>query len=181
MKRALVLTDYIHDFVDDDGALTVGKPAQDIRKNIVRAISRLGEDDLLILANDSHDWSRPHPEKGLFPPHALTGTRGATTVLENEIAAAACRVITLTKTRYSSFFGTGLEDILREAGIGKLYIAGVCTDICVLHTAVDAYSLGFDTAVLADCVASFNASGHEFALGHFKNVLGFDLVTSGDL
>jgi len=34
MKRALLLVDYIHDFVDDDGALTVGKPAQDIRGNI---------------------------------------------------------------------------------------------------------------------------------------------------
>jgi nicotinamidase-related amidase len=72
MKRALILTDYIHDFVDDDGALTVGKPAQDIRENIVRAISRLDEGDLLVIANDSHDWDAPHPEKKLFPPHALT-------------------------------------------------------------------------------------------------------------
>jgi len=181
LKKALVLTDYIHDFVDDDGALTVGRPAQDVRENIVRAISRLYRDDLLILTNDSHDWSQPHPEKGLFPPHALSGTRGATTVLEAEIAGAACRVITLSKTRYSSFFDTGLNNILKEAGIEKLYLAGVCTDICVLHTAVDAYNLGFNTAVLSDCVATFNPQGHEFALGHFKNVLGFDLVTSGDI
>ena len=39
MKKALLLIDYIHDFVDDDGALTVGKPAQYIRENIERAIS----------------------------------------------------------------------------------------------------------------------------------------------
>ena len=181
MKKALVLTDYLHDFVDDDGALTLGKAAQDIRGAIVRAISRLGRDDLLILANDSHDWNAPHPEKKLFPPHALAGTRGAETVLEEEVAAASCKVVTLAKTRYSSFFGTGLAYMLKAEGVDKLYLAGVCTDICVLHTAVDAYNLSFDTAVLTDCVASFSPQGHDFALGHFKNTLGFDLVTSGDL
>ena len=178
MRKALVLIDYIHDFVDDDGALTAGKPAQEIRAAIVRAISRFNGDDLLILTNDSHDWNKPHPEKKLFPPHALVGTRGAATVLEEEIAVASCRVVTLAKTRYSAFCGTDLADLLHTEGIEKLYLTGVCTDICVLHTAVDAYNLGFNTAVLTDCVASFNLQGHEFALAHFKNVLGFDLVTS---
>lgn len=179
--KALVLIDYIHDFVDDDGALTVGKPAQEIREAIIRAISRLDRDDLLVLANDSHNWGEPHPEKKLFPPHALAGTKGAMTVLEEEIAATACRVVTITKTRYSAFFSTGLADMLKAEGTDKLYLAGVCTDICVLHTAVEAYNFGFETAVLADCVASFNPQGHEFALSHFKNTLGFELITSGEL
>jgi nicotinamidase-related amidase len=181
MRKALLLVDYIHDFVDDDGALTVGKPAQAIRENIARAISRLEKEDLLVMANDSHDWNAPHPEKKLFPPHALAGTRGAQSVLAQEAAAAACETITVNKTRYSAFFGTGLRDILKTAGIEKLYLAGVCTDICVLHTAADAYNFGFDTAVLTDCVASFNPPGHEFALSHFKNTLGFELITSSDL
>ncbi len=181
MKRALILTDYIHDFVDDDGALTVGKPAQDIRENIVRAISRLDEGDLLVIANDSHDWDAPHPEKKLFPPHALTGTPGAECVVAREAAEAACPAVTLHKTRYSCFFGTGLAALLKEKEIEKVYLAGVCTDICVLQTAVDAYNLGFDTAVLSDCVASFNPQGHAFALAYFPSVLGFGLVTGGAL
>jgi nicotinamidase-related amidase len=181
MKKALVLIDYIRDFVDDDGALTVGKPAQDIRGNIVCAIGRLGGSDLLVLANDSHDWRAPHPEKKLFPPHALTGTPGALSVVAKEAAQAACEVLTINKTRYSAFFGTGLRDILKTAGTEKLYLAGVCTDICVLHTAIDAYNFGFDTAILADCVASFNAAGHEFALDHFTGTLGFALATAETL
>ena len=30
-----------------------------------------------------------------------------------------------------------------ERGITELCLTGVCTDICVLHTAVDAYNLGY--------------------------------------
>lgn len=181
MKRALLLIDYIHDFVDEDGALTVGKPAQDLRENITYTISSLNEDDLLVCANDCHDWALPHPEKKLFPPHALEGTEGCETVVAAEAEAANCRNITIKKTRYSAFFGTGLSEILRTAKIEKLYIAGVCTDICVLHTAIDSYNMGFNTTILSDCVASFNAQGHEYAMNHFKNVLGFDIITSQDI
>lgn len=180
MKRALLLTDYIHGFADE-GSLSPGLDAQAIRENIARAISRLDKGDLLVLANDSQILSAPHAEKMLFPPHALTGARGAQNVLEEEAVAAACETITIRRTRYSSFFGTGLRDILKTAGTGKLYLAGAGTDTCVLHTAIDAYNFGFDTAVLADCVAACNPAGHEFALSHFKNTLGFELVSSYDI
>jgi nicotinamidase-related amidase len=181
MKRALLLVDYIHDFVDDDGALTVGPPAQAIRENIERAISRMGKSDLIVSAHDSHNWDAPHPEKKLFPPHALTGTRGADTAVPEALKNAVAPSITIRKTRYSAFHRTGLADILRAAGVDRLYLAGVCTDICVLHTAIAAYNAGFDTAVLSDCVASFNAAGHDFAMAHFTNVLGFETVTSREL
>jgi len=35
--------------------------------------------------------------------------------------------------------------------------------------------------ILGDCVASFNPTGHDFAMALFRNVLGFDIVTSRDL
>ena len=53
-----------------------------------------------------------------------------------------------------------------------MHLIGVCTDICVLHTAVDAYNLGFKIIVYKDAVASFNMDGHEWALGHFESAMG---------
>jgi nicotinamidase-related amidase len=44
--------------------------------------------------------------------------------------------------------------------------------IFVLHTAVDAYNMGFKIIVHKDAVASFNQNGHEWALGHFEQSLG---------
>jgi len=92
------------------------------------------KDDLIVLANDSHDWDEPHPEKKLFPPHALAGTRGAETVVSEALEKAAAPAMTVSKTRYSAFFGTGLADRLRGAGIGRLYLAGGYAPISACST-----------------------------------------------
>lgn len=59
-----------------------------------------------------------------------------------------------------------------------MHLIGVCTDICVLHTAVDAYNHGFGITVHEDAVASFNPDGHVWALGHFRGSLGAKVVTA---
>ncbi len=82
----------------------------------------------------------------------------------------------MEKTRYSAFAGTQLEMKLRERGITELHLAGVCTDICVLHTAVDAYNKGFELVIHENAVASFNEAGHEWALSHFEQSLGAKVV-----
>ncbi|MNI81086.1 Isochorismatase family protein YecD [compost metagenome] len=84
----------------------------------------------------------------------------------------------MDKTRYSAFSGTDLELKLRERGITELHLIGVCTDICVLHTAVDAYNKGFDLIIHEDAVASFNQDGHLWALGHFRGSLGAKVISA---
>ena len=78
----------------------------------------------------------------------------------------------LDKRRYDSFYGTALDSLLRERHIDTVEIVGVCTDICVLHTAISAYNLGYHIIIPEQGVASFNEEGHQFALAHFKNSLG---------
>ncbi|HLQ70320.1 MAG TPA: isochorismatase family protein, partial [Bacillota bacterium] len=63
-----------------------------------------------------------------------------------------------------------------ERNIDEVHLVGVVTDICILHTAIDAYNKGFDIVVHKGGVASFNADGHKWALDHFKNVLGAKVV-----
>jgi nicotinamidase-related amidase len=82
----------------------------------------------------------------------------------------------MDKTRYSAFAGTDLEIKLRERAITEVHLVGVCTDICVLHTAVDAYNKGFKVVVYKDAVASFNQTGHEWALQHFQGSIGAKVI-----
>ena len=77
----------------------------------------------------------------------------------------------MDKRHYSAFSGTDLDIRLRERGITELCLTGVCTDICVLHTAVDAYNLGYQLMIPERAVASFDEQGHEWALRHFKQTL----------
>lgn len=181
-KRALINVDYTYDFVAADGKLTSGEPGQAIENKIVaitEAFIKAG--DYVVFAIDKHEKDdKLHPESALFPPHNIAGTSGRD--LYGKLAAvyeqnkAKDNVCYFDKTRYSAFAGTDLEIKLRERGIDEVHIVGVCTDICVLHTAVDAYNKGFKIVVHKDAVASFNEAGHEWALRHFVNTLGGKVV-----
>ncbi|CDO04053.1 Isochorismatase family protein YecD [Oceanobacillus picturae] len=181
-KRALINVDYTYDFVAEDGKLTCGKPGQAIEDNIVSLTEEfITVGDYVVLAIDAHhEGDALHPEAKLFPPHNIIGTSGRNLYgsLANlyEQYKDKENVYYRDKTRYSAFAGTDLELKLRERGIEEVHIIGVCTDICVLHTAVDAYNKGFKIVVHKDAVASFNQAGHEWALGHFENTLGASVI-----
>lgn len=176
--RALIVIDYTNDFVD--GTLPVGQPAIDIESRICELTSEfVRSGDFVVMAVDLHEANDPyHPESKLFPPHNLCETRGRELYgnLKNIYEDNQASIYWMDKTRYSAFCGTDLELKLRERGITELHLIGVCTDICVLHTAVDAYNKGFAIHVHEDAVASFNANGHTWALEHFKGSLGANII-----
>ncbi len=58
--------------------------------------------------------------------------------------------IVLRKNRYSSFYGTRLDSILRTSGIDTVTITGVCTEACCFSTARDAGAMCYDVAFLSD-------------------------------
>lgn len=182
--KALIVIDYTNDFVHDEGALTCGAPGQAIEARITKLTRTFAErGDVVVMAVDVHKKDDPyHPESVLYPPHNLRDTWGRglygplQPLFEQLQANQLERVYWMDKTRYSSFAGTDLDIFLRSRGITEIHLVGVCTDICVLHTAVDAYNKGYQVVIHEDAVASFNASGHDWALGHFKNQLGFQVV-----
>ena len=83
----------------------------------------------------------------------------------------------INKQRYSGFYGTDLGKKLEEIAPDKIIICGVCTDICVLHTAAEARNRDFKVEVFESTVASFNKEAHSWALDHMKNVLGVNVVS----
>lgn len=180
--QALLNIDYTRDFVADDGKLSCGAPGQALEDAIIHITDAFIEaGDEVFFAIDAHTENDPyHPEAKLFPPHNIIGTPGR--ALYGKLAEVYARhrdkayVHYFDKTRYSAFVGTPLETKLRERGITELHLVGVCTDICILHTAIDAYNKGFDIVIHEKGVASFNPSGHAFALEHVANVLGGKVI-----
>ncbi|RAZ76739.1 cysteine hydrolase family protein [Planococcus halotolerans] len=176
MNKALLVVDYTVDFVADEGRLTCGKPGQAIEGAICAITEQFLETgDFIVFPVDLHEEGDTlHPEHELFPSHNIRGTEGRNLYgkLDSLYNGHKEKIVWMDKTRYSAFAGTSLELLLRERDIDEIHIAGVCTDICVLHTAVDAYNKGFKIAVHQDAVASFDPEGHTWALRHFTNTLG---------
>ncbi|MED4603684.1 cysteine hydrolase [Paenibacillus validus] len=180
--KALIVIDYTVDFVV--GKLPCGQPGIDIEERIAELAREFAEQGAFtVMAVDLHEENdRFHPEHKLFPPHNIRGTEGRKLYgrLEQVYEAQRGRMDWMDKTRYSAFCGTDLELKLHARGVQEVHLVGVCTDICVLHTAVDAYNKGFDLVVHEDAVASFNPQGHDWALRHFQNTLGAKIVRGGE-
>ncbi len=176
--EALLIIDYTNDFVATNGALTCGEPGQQLETYITDlTVKMAAQKDFIVFACDLHEQEDPyHPESKLFPPHNIRDTDGrnlyGTVATAYEHIKEEPYVYWMDKTRYSSFAGTNLALKLRERNITSIHLVGVCTDICILHTAIDAYNEGFTVTIHEKGVASFNAAGHEWALNHFKNSLG---------
>lgn len=182
MNRALLVIDYTNDFVADEGALTCGKAAQALDPFLTH-LSRgfIDQGQLLVYGVDIHeDDDLYHPETKLFPPHNIRGSEGRHLYGKTGDVYTANAdnpsVLHIDKTRYSAFAGTNLDMKLRERGVTELHLTGVCTDICVLHTAVDAYNLGYSLTIYREGTASFNEAGHAWALSHFETTLGAKVI-----
>lgn len=176
--EALLVVDYTYDFIADNGALSCGVAGQNIEQHIVALVKQFqAQQDFIILATDKHEQhDNYHPENKLFPPHNLVGTMGRNFFGELANLAKDTRIYQMDKRRYSAFVGTDLDNRLRERQIKHIHLCGVCTDICILHTAIDAYNLGYDITVHQAAVASFDEAGHHYALQHLEHVIGATIV-----
>lgn len=70
----------------------------------------------------------------------------------------------IRKRRYSAFFGTDFEILLRGLGVDTLLLCGGLTDVCVHSSFVDAHQSDYFCRVIEACVAGSSEDAHEYAL-----------------
>lgn len=68
------------------------------------------------------------------------------------------------KRRYSAFFGTDLEILLKGLKVETLILVGGLTDVCVHYTFVDGHQHDYFVRVVEDCVAGSSEAAHEASL-----------------
>lgn len=70
----------------------------------------------------------------------------------------------IPKRRYSAFFGTDFDILLRGLKAETLLLTGALTDVCVHYTFVDAHQHDYFCRVIEDCVAGSTPEAHEASL-----------------
>lgn len=70
----------------------------------------------------------------------------------------------IPKRRYSAFFGTDFEILLRGLKVDTLLLVGGLTDVCVHYTFVDGHQSDYFCRVVEDCVGGSSLDAHEAAL-----------------
>lgn len=70
----------------------------------------------------------------------------------------------ISKRRYSAFFATDLDLLLRGLGIKTLVIMGALTNVCVHYTSADAHQHDYHFYVIEDCCMGSDWDAHWAAL-----------------
>jgi len=159
-RTALLVVDVQNDFAEPTGSLTVsgGLDVVPVINSEILAARAAGA--LVVYTQDWHPASTPHFAKdgGVWPVHCVAETWGARFATGLNVDGPVVRKGTDGQDGYSGFSlrdpesgnesATELEDLLRDAGIELVVIAGLATDYCVKATALDAVRLGFAAAVV---------------------------------
>lgn len=157
---AVIVVDMENDFVEA-GAPMESKQARSAVSNIRRTIEFARETGMKVIytththRSDGCDMGR---FGNLYPPiesreGLVDGTRGIE--IYAELAPASGEPV-IKKHRYSGFFGTDLDIILRSSGITTVVIIGTTTENCCHATARDAMFRDYFVAFLSDATGTFD-------------------------
>ncbi len=171
MSNVVLVVDMVVGFMEPGHNLYCGDESRQIIPRVQDLIEREQADGgNVIFICDTHDPD--DLEFQMFPVHCVRGTEEAEVISE----LSRYEGETIRKRRYSAFFETDLEDRLAQLNPDKVIVCGVCTDICVMHTTADARNRDYAVEVPTDCVASFDADAHHYALDHMAKILGAKLT-----
>jgi len=169
MPNVVLVIDMVKGFLEPGHNLYCGDESRDIIPRVHDLLTReQAASSEILFISDHHDPDDLEFE--MFPVHCVKGTEEPNVI--PELAEFVTETNVILKNRYSGFFNTPLESQLAASSPEKIIICGVCTDICVMHTASDARNRDYAVEVPSDCVASFKQDAHEWALSHLKNILG---------
>ena len=174
MSDVVLVIDMLRGFMEEGYPLYIGPEDRGIIPNIQKTLEKeIAAGSKIFFICDNHDPDDLEFE--MFPPHCIEGTAEAEVI--SELSSFPGEMI--PKKRYSGFYGTTLDEKLKELKPDKLIICGVLTNICVMHTTADARNRDYKVQIPVDCVASPDEEAHRFALGHMDGVLGASLIQEG--
>ena len=115
---------------------------------------------------------------GAEPVHCLEGD--PTTELADGLEPQPDEYL-IRKRRYSAFFGTELEIVLKAYKAQTVILVGALTDVCVHLTFADAHQHDYVCRVVTDAVGGSSPEAHSAALAAMEYLQRDALVTSDSL
>ncbi|AEF93916.1 isochorismatase hydrolase [Desulfotomaculum nigrificans CO-1-SRB] len=110
--------------------------------------------------------------------HCIEGTKDAEII--DEVKPSDGEFI-IGKRRYSGFFATDLDLLLRGLGIETVYITGFLTDVCVHYTAVDAHQYNYRVRIVEDAVRGSSWEAHQAAIKAIRYLQREAIISIEDL
>lgn len=169
-KSALIIVDMVRDFTDPEG-LVYYPENRKILKHIQKALEAARERKLLIVFLQHRNRRGKIDRKAAaMRPNCMEGTFGIE--IDPLLIVDEEKDYVIPKRRYSGFFGTDLDLVLRENGIVNTIIVGTKTNCCIRATVTDAFYLDYTPYVIRECVATNDEVVNEVHLKDIDKYLG---------
>lgn len=174
-KTALLLVDLQNDNVHPEGAFaSSGAPEHAAQQELIPHVQQLlawaRENSVTVIHNrivfypgGSFGGSNAPIFQMIGPESLKLGSWGAEPLAGME---ARDGEPVLLRNRMSSFNGTGLDILLRNAGVTTVLVAGVWTNMAVEHTVRDAADHGYRTVLVTDATSSIDAEWQSASLSY---------------
>lgn len=177
-KSALIVVDMVRDFTDPDGLVYYPQNSE-IMPAVAQVVENCRKHGMEIIFMQ-HCYRRDKIEKNLvnMRPNCIEGSGGEEIDFRLKVDYKHDYVI--KKRRYSAFFGTDLDLVLRENKVENVIVVGTKTNCCIRATVTDAYYLDYNTIVLSDCVATNSEVVNEVHLTDIGKYFG-TVITSEEL
>lgn len=168
-KTALLIVDMVKDFTDPDG-LVFYPQNREILPKIYKVLDKCREKDVLIVFLAHCNRKGKHDRKAeTMRPNCIEGSGGEE--IDSMLPVEESDYV-IKKRRYSGFFGTDLDLVLRENGVRNVIIVGTKTNCCIRATVTDAFYLDYEGYVISDCVATNSETVNQVHLEDIRKYLG---------
>ena len=183
-RPALIIVDMQNDFLAERGCFAVSDPTKIIEATR-QLLAAFRKNDLPVFftrhiyRTPSKDggqtaawWSIDDSSDALREGTWHAELEGSLNPLKNEYV--------ISKSRYSAFYATELELLLRSERVKEVVICGVATNVCCEATAHDAFFRDYPVFVVKDAMAGTTVAAHESTLTNlalvYAHVVESDVV-----
>lgn len=170
MKRALLLIDVINDFLHPQG-VNYHPEYDEILENIKATLEVARQNNLMIIHVRENHPAHHHAdfEFEKLPAHNASDSWSIKWAPGIEVLPGEYVV---QKRRFSAFFETDLNLLLREARVDQVVIIGVKTHVCIRATATDAFGWGYRPILVHEAVGSNYIHLHLASLEDIERYMG---------
>lgn len=172
---AILVVDMLNDFVTGALGCDRARAIVPATAQLLDAARKAGVP--VIFCNDAH-LPGIDRELQIWGDHAIVGTPGAEVIPELGLCE---KDYVVPKRRYSGFFQTDLDILLKELGVKTVIVTGLHAHMCVRHTSADAYCLGYDVVAAKECLNSFTEEEFQGGLAYLKTCYGADAYSNEEL
>lgn len=173
---ALVIVDMVKDFTNENGKVFY-PPNKLVLPKIVHVLEECRKYGLTIIFLQ-HCYRKDKYDKNLvnMRQNCIEGSGGEE--IDASLYVDPIHDYVIKKRRYSGFFGTDLDLVLRENNVKNVVVVGTKTNCCIRATVTDAYYLDYNAIVLSDCVATNDENVNNVHLQDIAKYLGTVMTSS---